>query len=227
MSKEKQSVRIKGVGDSLWVSVDPTKSFDVLSEELKTIFKRLGHLTIQAKVVIDMEQEGDYNELLENIRIFLKEEYDVASVIASEKSNQDKIKKAPQKDMDRNWKNKRSDVLMIAGRIRSGQKIKARKHLLVLGDVNPGGEAMAGGDIIVLGSLKGKAAAGQPDNRDSIILALDFKPTQVQIGTVVAVGIDTDSPGLTEFARVEGDNILVEDYLQTNPFAKLHWPQVR
>jgi len=227
MSKEKQSVRIKGVGDSLWVSVDPTKSFDILSEELKTIFQRLGHLTIQAKVVIDMEQDGDYKELLENIRNFLKEKYDVASVIASEKSNQDKIKKAPQKDMDRNWKNKRSDVLMIAGRIRSGQKIKARKHLLVLGDVNPGGEAMAGGDIIVLGSLKGKAVAGQPDNRDSIILALDFKPTQVQIGSVVAVGIDTDSPGLTEFARVEGDNILVEDYLQTNPFAKLHWPQVR
>ena len=47
----------------------------------------------------------------------------------------------------------------------------------------------AGGDILVIGSLCGTAAAGQTDNRDAIILALDFRPIQVKIGSVVAAGL--------------------------------------
>ncbi|KPA13169.1 septum site-determining protein MinC [Candidatus Magnetomorum sp. HK-1] len=228
MKDEKRPVRLKGVGDSLWVSIDPAQSIETLKNELITVFQRLGHLTIQAKVVLDLEGDGNYDSLISEIRKFLKETYNVASVIENDKKNKaEKKPKVTQQDWDKKWRSKRSDVLMIAGRIRSGQKIKARRHLVVLGDVNPGGEAMAGGDIIVLGSLKGKAVAGQPNNHDAIILALDFKPTQVQIGMNVAVGIDTDAPQTAEFARVEGDNIVVEEYMQANPFSKLHWPQAR
>jgi len=229
MKDEKRPVRLKGVGDSLWVSIDPTQTIETLKKELVTVFKRLGHLTIQSKVVLDLEADGDFNSLVVELRQFLKDKYDVASVLESDKKQAKKKKdsKAKSQDWNKNWKSRRSDVLMIAGRIRSGQRIKARRHLVVLGDVNPGGEAMAGGDIIVLGSLKGKAVAGQPDNHDAIILALDFSPTQVQIGMNVAVGIDTDSPQTAEFARIEEGNIVVEEYMQSNPFAKLHWPQAR
>ncbi|ETR70521.1 MAG: septum site-determining protein MinC [Candidatus Magnetoglobus multicellularis str. Araruama] len=230
MKEDKRPVRLKGVGDSLWVSIDPTQSLETLKNELITVFQRLGHLTIQSKVILDLEGEGNYDSLIVELRQFLKDKYNVASVLENDKKKQQKKtdkRKVASQDWDTNWKTKRSDVLMIAGRIRSGQRIKARRHLVVLGDVNPGGEAMAGGDIIVLGSLKGKAVAGQPDNHDAIILALDFKPTQVQIGMNVAVGIDTDAPQTAEFARVEGDAIVVEEYMQSNPFARLHWPQAR
>ncbi|MBF0449874.1 MAG: septum site-determining protein MinC [Candidatus Magnetomorum sp.] len=229
MKDEKRPVRLKGVGDSLWVSIDPTQSIETLKQELITVFQRLGHLTIQAKVVLDLEDaDGNYDSLILDIRTFLKETYNVASVLENDKkAKTEKKAPPPLPDWDKKWKSKKSDVLFIAGRIRSGQRINARRHLVVLGDVNPGGEAMAGGDIIVLGSLKGKAVAGQPNNHDAIILALDFKPTQVQIGMNVAVGIDTDAPQTAEFARVEGDNIIVEEYMQANPFAKLHWPQAR
>jgi len=227
MKNEKRPVRLKGVGDSLWVSIDPTQPFETLKKELITVFQRLGHLTIQAKVVLDLESDGNYDSLIVDIRKFLKETYTVASVLENDKKAKKEKKTQSPQDFDQKWKTKKSDVLYIAGRIRSGQRINARRHLVVLGDVNPGGEAMAGGDIIVLGSLKGKAVAGQPNNHDAIILALDFKPTQVQIGMNVAVGIDTDAPQTAEFARVEGDNIVVEEYIQANPFAKLHWPQAR
>jgi len=221
-------VRIKGVGDSLCVSINPKEPIDILKSELRKIFGRMGHLTIQAKVVLDIESEGNHEDLVIALRQFLKDTYSIASVEKKKKPGSDnQIKSVVENDWESKWSNKRSDVLMVAGRIRSGQRMKARKHLVVLGDVNPGGEAMAGGDIIVLGSLKGKAVAGQPDNRDSIILALDFKPTQVIIGTIVAVGIDTESPGTAEFARVDGNNIVVEDYLQSNPFRKIHLPQAR
>jgi septum site-determining protein MinC len=229
MKDEKRPVRLKGVGDSLWVSIDPTQPIETLKKELTTVFQRLGHLTIQSKVVLDLESEGNFDSLVVEVRKFLKDKYNVASVLESDKkkTKSKASSKGKSQDFNKNWKSRRSDVLMIAGRIRSGQRIKARRHLVVLGDVNPGGEAMAGGDIIVLGSLKGKAVAGQPDNHDAIILALDFKPTQVQIGMNVAVGIDTDAPQTAEFARIEDGNIVVEEYMQSNPFAKLHWPQAR
>ncbi|CAN2040529.1 putative septum site-determining protein MinC [Candidatus Magnetomoraceae bacterium gMMP-15] len=227
MNTEKSPVKIKGVGDSLWVSVDTDQPPDVIEKELEALFKRLGHLTIQAKVVLDIEKKGKHQSLISHLRKFLKDRFSVASVIENEKPDPDKPKKPRAQDWKKNWRTKRSDVLMITGRIRSGQKIRARKHLVVMGDVNPGGEAMSGGDILVIGSLRGKAVAGQPNNTDAIILALDFKPTQVQIGSVVAVGIDSESPGMAEYARVEGENIVVEDYLHSNPFAKLHWPEIR
>jgi len=229
MKDEKPPVKLKGVGDSLWVSIDPTQTIEKLKKELITVFQRLGHLTIQAKVVLDLEAEGNFDSLVVELRKFLKDKYDVASVLENDKKKTKNKKESQGKSQDwnKNWKSRRSDVLMIAGRIRSGQRIKARRHLVVLGDVNPGGEAMAGGDIIVLGSLKGKAVAGQPDNHDAIILALDFKPTQVQIGMNVAVGIDTDAPQTAEIARIEDGSIVVEEYMQSNPFAKLHWPQAR
>jgi len=116
---------------------------------------------------------------------------------------------------------------MLAGRVRSGQKVTTPKHLLILGDVNPGAEVAAGGDILVMGSLCGTAFAGQPDNPDVMILALDFRPTQIQIGKFVAAGVHSEPTNKAEFAHVENSAIVVEDYLDANPFKRLVWPQVR
>jgi len=46
--------------------------------------------------------------------------------------------------------------------VRSGEKIAAEGHVIVLGDVNPGAEVIAGSSIFVWGSLKGAAYAGVP-----------------------------------------------------------------
>jgi septum site-determining protein MinC len=111
---------------------------------------------------------------------------------------------------------------LMAGRVRSGMKITAENHLIILGDVNPGGEVYAGGDILVLGSLSGVAVAGQGDGREnSIIFALDFRPNQVQIGGVVAAGMASSSGKHPEFAFVENGAIVVDNYITANPFGKL------
>jgi septum site-determining protein MinC len=138
--------------------------------------------------------------------------------------NEDK----PQKlDMSNTWHQHHTDALIIAGRVRSGQKIIARKHLVILGDVNPGSELIAGGDILIMGNLSGTALAGQPDNEEAIILAIGFKPIQIQIGGVIAAGLPVTSVQALEFAHVENGGIVVEDYIRTNPFGRLTWPVVR
>jgi septum site-determining protein MinC len=96
-----------------------------------------------------------------------------------------------------------------------------------LGNVNPGCELVAGGDIIVLGSLLGIAAAGQPDHLGAIVLALNFRPTQVKIGGIVAAGLPASSQGVPEYAYVEHGTIVVDDYLAANPFKRLPWPAIR
>lgn len=116
---------------------------------------------------------------------------------------------------------------MIAGRVRSGQTIEAEQHLVILGDLNPGAEAVAGGDILVLGSLQGKAAAGQPDNRNAIVMALEFRPTQIQIAEFVVAGNPEMTGIAPEFAYVENDQIIVNNYMKANPFKRINWPEVR
>jgi septum site-determining protein MinC len=125
------------------------------------------------------------------------------------------------------WRHYRSEVLMLMGRVRSGQKVTAGNHLLILGDVNPGAEVWAGGDILIMGSLRGTAVAGQPENEKAIVLALDFQPTQIQIGGIVGAGLPPSSKKQVEFAHVENDTIVVEAYLDANAFGRLPWLQVR
>jgi septum site-determining protein MinC len=78
-----------------------------------------------------------------------------------------------------------------------------------------------------MGSLCGTAMAGLPDNDSAIILALDFRPTQIQIAGVVAAGHKAGSLKTAEFARIDAGNIVVEPFLGNNPFAKMPWPEVR
>jgi septum site-determining protein MinC len=78
-----------------------------------------------------------------------------------------------------------------------------------------------------MGRLLGMAFAGQPENEDAIILALEFRPTQIQIGGYVAAGMNTSASNRVEYAHVEGGFVTVEEYLKSNPFNRLQWPEVR
>jgi septum site-determining protein MinC len=219
--------RLKGVGDSLWVTLNPTLPVEQLQKELHTIFCRLKHLAINARVVLDPGEETVHESLIETLGAFLKETFDVGTVSAAAKKRPKTAESIRSKELQGSFRYRRSNVLMISGRVRSGQKLEAGKHLVLLGDVNPGGQVMAGGDIFILGSLRGTASAGRPDNASAIILALDFRPSQIQIGDHFAAGLPTDHGNAAEFARVEEGAIVVEDYLKANPFGKIPWPEIR
>ncbi|MDX9785808.1 MAG: septum site-determining protein MinC [Desulfobacterales bacterium] len=225
--QEQIPARLKGVGDSLWVTFDPTQSRDRLKDELKRIFERLRHLAVNARVILDPGEENGHDVLIGDLAAYLKESFDVGMVTAPPKKRTIQAESHRKKEMDDAWRYRRSDVLMISGRVRSGQKIEARKHLVLLGDVNPGGQVTAGGDILIMGRLCGNAIAGYPDNETAIVMALDFRPTQVQIGGFVAAGLPPRSEKGAEFAHVEEGSILVEDYLKVDPYSKLPWPELR
>lgn len=220
-----QPVKLKGVGDSFWVTLDPYQSVELLKTEAGKLFGRLKHLAVNARVIIDTG--GGHDHLVDAVGAFLKDNYDVGLVSKPPEKPSPTEARVRQRDADRSWEHRKSDVLMMAGRVRSGQKVTAKKHLVILGDVNPGAEIIAGGDILVIGRLCGTAVAGTAQDESAIILALDFRPTQVQIGGFVAAGFPATPGKAAEYAHVEEGAIVVDDYLGNNPFGRLPWPKVR
>lgn len=82
-------------------------------------------------------------------------------------------------------------TLYLRKTIRSGQSISSDGNIVVIGDVNPGAEIIAKGDITVWGILGGIAHAGMGGNNYAIIRALKLNPVQIRIGDVFARRPDT------------------------------------
>ena len=219
-------VKLKGVGDGFWITLDPSMPESLLKEDLVKLFERLKHLAINARVVIDIGGAKGYDGLVQDLGDFLKTRFDVGIVTTPPEKRSVPVERIRQRDLNRGWTRHRSEVLMLRGRVRSGQKIEAKNHVLITGDVNPGAQITAGGDILIMGRLLGHAHAGYPDNAAAIILALDFRPSQVQIGEYVVSDLDAQKTDRVEFASVVDEGILVQDYLGVNPFGRLPWPEV-
>jgi len=219
-------VKVKGFGDGLKVTVPSNLSFDEMKPLLEEQFTRLKKLTENTRIHVETDLGIPDSELVSHMSHYLKSEFNTGDVTGVQEKKDTGFERARSRDVTRGWNNRGSDVLMMAGRIRSGQKISARKHLLIMGDVNPGGEVSAGGNIIVMGRLCGVAIAGYPDNNKAIVTALDFRPAQIHIGEFAAAGSPTQKNEKAEYAYVDSGTIVVDEYLKANPFGSLPWPEV-
>lgn len=105
------------------------------------------------------------------------------------------------------------DTRIIRDTLRGGQKIDSEHSIVIMGDVNSGAEVVAGGDIFVLGRLRGVAHAGAYDESGGgrKILALQMQPTQLRIGSIISQGSD-EGGRMPEIAKIEGNMIVVEPY---------------
>jgi septum site-determining protein MinC len=218
-------VRLKGVGDGFWITLDPLCQEETLKSEIDKLFGNLKHLAINASVVLDVGEAKGHDDLLDNLKAYIIKNFEVSSVSRPPEKRSIPTERIRQRDLKKGWNHHRSNVLMLRGRVRSGQKIVSKHHIVITGDVNPGSEITAGGDVIVLGKLCGKVHAGNPDNLDAIIFALEFRPTQVSIGSITAAGVDEEIQAKPEYACIEKGEIVVKDYLKASPFRKLPWPE--
>ena len=82
-------------------------------------------------------------------------------------------------------------TLYIHRTLHSGQSISSDGNIVIIGDVNPGAEIIAKGDITVWGILGGIAHAGSDGNNYSKIRALKLNAIQLRIGNILARRPDT------------------------------------
>jgi septum site-determining protein MinC len=76
--------------------------------------------------------------------------------------------------------------VLVQRTLRSGQSIVHAGTVVIIGDVNPGAEVIAGGDVIVWGHLRGTVHAGATGEEERSVCALDLSPTQLRIGNLIA-----------------------------------------
>jgi len=76
--------------------------------------------------------------------------------------------------------------LVVRRTLRSGQSLRYPGHVVVIGDINPGAEVVAGGDIVVWGRVRGMVHAGALGDEGAVICALDLAPTQLRIAGYIA-----------------------------------------
>lgn len=77
-------------------------------------------------------------------------------------------------------------TVIVPHNLRAGFRGEYKGSVIVLGDVNPGAEIIAGGDVIVIGALRGIAHAGQGGNTDAIVWGRPIASPQIRIGNAVA-----------------------------------------
>jgi septum site-determining protein MinC len=111
-----------------------------------------------------------------------------------------------------------SDTLFLRRTVRSGQAIHHPSNVVVLGDVNPGAEIVAGKDIIVWGVLRGMVHAGYADNEGAMVCALALAPVQLRIAHLLSrppEGLDVQPR--PEVATIRSGQIVVESWVNGRP----------
>ncbi|HSP21787.1 MAG TPA: septum site-determining protein MinC [Planococcus sp. (in: firmicutes)] len=210
----KNLVNIKGTKQGLVLQLDDQCSYADLLAELQAkvsdpaldvsseVQLQLGHrysTEAQVKEIIALIQT---NEHLRVTRVR-------SDVITVEESN-------------RRIQERQSETYV--GIVRSGQVVKADGDLVVVGDVNPNGRVAAGGNIYVLGRLKGIAHAGMNGNREAVIAASWLEATHLKIDDELEIMTDelavlSEQPEM-ECAYLHKNGNIIIDRLQELRFLR-------
>ncbi|MEH7332718.1 septum site-determining protein MinC [Neobacillus drentensis] len=177
--KNRQNVTIKGTKDGLVLHLDDSCSYEELKKELDQKLSANSQTQdernlISVKVEIgnryltEAEQE-ELKELIRQKKNLVVDNIE-ANVITKEEANRLKAE---------------TEVVTVSRIIRSGQVLEVPGDLLLIGDVNPGGTVMAGGNIFIMGTLKGVAHAGYLGNDQAVIAASSMKPSQLRISDCI------------------------------------------
>jgi septum site-determining protein MinC len=110
------------------------------------------------------------------------------------------------------------DILYLRRTVRSGQAIHHHSSVVILGDVNPGAEIVAGGDIIVWGVLRGMVHAGYPDNEQALVCSLQLAPVQLRIAHLLSRPPEGfEAQPRPEVATIRQGQIVVEAWISGRP----------
>ena len=101
-------------------------------------------------------------------------------------------------------------AVLVRRTLRSGFSIQHSGHIVIVGDVNPGAEIIAGGDILVWGHLRGVVHAGAEGNENAIVCALDLSPTQLRIAGQIAISPQRKGKSHPEMARLKDGHVIAE-----------------
>ena len=230
--EEKQSVQgniaIKGTRNGLLLTLEPETPFsellNALSHRLSEApgFFRGGSLALDTRRRdLRINERTQLEELLANYQMSvtsleqtLKAKQEVPEIVLTPAITIESQSEQVPAQVERLDPRDSDDTLFLRRTIRSGQAIRHASNIVILGDVNPGAEIVASGDIIVWGALRGMVHAGYPNNESAIVCSLSLAPVQLRIAHLLSrppEGYQVQAQ--PEFATIKSGQIVVEAWL--------------
>lgn len=217
-------MKLRGYKDGLHLIIKPKVSLIEVETAIHELLDGMNQPLAGTSVHIDMRPTALTSEDLKELETHLTEKYDlvVNGVNVFDEKDESPILAAPaahniSQSLTTNNHPDFEQAQIVRQMIRSGQTTSCLTgSVIVYGDVNPGGEVVAAGDVIVLGALRGSAHAGANGRLSSVIIAMELVPLQLQIGSYVnRPPIGQKPRGYPEIARVGAqDIIIVEEFIK-------------
>ena len=220
-----ESLAIKGVRDRLVLTVPPGAAGPLLELVLTTIDERSAFFK-GGKLAIDLGPHVMSAAELGRLRDHLAErEVHLFAILSSAEASQAAAANLGL-DLDLDQVTQAEEVtapaidtrlpgeaaILVERTLRSGNQVEHNGHIVVLGDVNPGAEVVAGGNVIVWGRLRGVVHAGAGGDDTAIVCALDLAPTQLRIAGHIALSPEREGAARPEMAHVKDDQIVAEPW---------------
>jgi septum site-determining protein MinC len=217
-----EGVTIRGTSDGLIITLGSGPLYEVLEEmenrlSAKASFFRGGRVALRvADRPLSAEQLQSIGNRLEKLGVSLwavEGEHPTTHTAAEELGLELALPPVASPPPHRPDHVPREEMpgLVVRRTLRSGQAIHHAGHVVLLGDVNPGAEVVAGGDIIIWGKLRGIVHAGAMGDEEAVVCALQLAPSQIRIGSLIARPPDRGRPPkVPEIANVQDGQIIVE-----------------
>jgi septum site-determining protein MinC len=208
----KNNVLIKGNKYGLTIILDSVVDYEILKEQLADKIVEASKFFDQAKLAITFEGRTINNEEQKELVSIITENSTIDVICIMDQSEKEELtfkKKLDEKLQELSF----NTGQFYKGTLRSGQLLEVEHSIIVIGDINPGAKVISGGNIIVLGSLKGTVYAGANGNENAFVVALEMLPMQIKIGDIIARSPDQPSKDIVrqpQIAFVEESNIIIE-----------------
>lgn len=190
-------VILKGERDGLAITIGPEGDFDEVCSSVVAHLERGGSFFEGANVLLDLGDRALTQEQLDTLKSLLSE-YNV-TLTALRGTDQETRSAARQMGLElpflatppaaqsEEFAPAETDLALIVRRtLRGGMAIHHPAGVVIIGDVNPGAEVVAGGDVIVFGALRGVVHAGAGGDEHCVVCALELAPTQLRISSQIA-----------------------------------------
>ncbi len=220
-------IQIKGLRDGLLVSLSDAP-WEEQSAALMTQIDEQEAFFRGARLALDVgSQTLKVNEMVE-LRDRLSERNVSLWAIISESSTTEKtaqllglatrISKPRPEEIERDDEKTINEetALFVNKTLRSGTRVAFPGHIVVLGDVNPGSEIVAEGNVIVWGRMRGAVHAGSKGVESAVVCALDLLPIRLQIAESVASFSNKKETGKPEMALLRDQGVIIEAWQPGN-----------
>lgn len=209
MKDREQNITIKGTKDGLTIFINDSCALEEALGELEEMLKEHRPRKDEPDVLVTIQLGDRYlnQEKTKQLESIISEENHLrihaieSNIISREEAFR--------------WIEE-SQVKVFHQMVRSGQVLNVSGDLLLIGDVNPGGQVVSTGNVYVMGNLRGIAHAGVNGDREAVIVAGYMKPSQLRIADYMSRAPDYETTGVyMECGMIdEGEDKIIIDRLQ-------------